>query len=186
MAVVVFVQPEWLAPQLVLNSLLFGMIGYAIAMLGIRMKRIGDKRLRRAVTIFFVLSAVFFPLMYLDSVSPIVTVPAWIALLDDTALPSYFLLLNSLSIVLATGYFNEPPYVRNGVITDHFTGAFGLSNRELEIIQAAINGDSNKAIGEKLFISAKTVENHLYNIYQKTDVRNRVQLFNLILGNRAG
>jgi DNA-binding CsgD family transcriptional regulator len=106
--------------------------------------------------------------------------------LDGTSLPTYFLVLNSLSVVLAAGYFNEPPYIRNGIITDHFTGSFGLSARELEIIEAVMSGASSKEIGERLFISAKTVENHLYNIYQKTGVRNRVQLFNLVQGNKAG
>lgn len=51
---------------------------------------------------------------------------------------------------------------------------------------SAMNGDSNREIGENLFILPKTVENHLYSIYQKTDVRNRVQLVNLIHGNKAG
>jgi len=184
--IVVFIRPTWALPQLVLNSLLFGLIAYVIIMMGVRMRQIGDRRLRRAVRIFFILSAGFFPLMYLDSVSPFVRAPSWLLPLDGTALPLYFLVLTSLSIRLATGYFSEAPYMDGGRITDHFTGSFGLSRRELEIVQAAMNGDSNREIGEKLFISPKTVENHLYSIYQKTDVRNRVQLFNLIQGNKAG
>lgn len=185
-ALFVLFRPTLLGPQLVLNSMLFGMIAYVIIMMGIRMSRIGDKRLRRAVRLFFVLSAAFFPLMYVDSVLPFVSAPAWVASVDGTSLPLYFLVLNTLSIWLASGYLNEAPYLASGLITDHFGGSFGLSPREIEIVQAAMNGDSNKEIGEKLFISPKTVENHLYNIYQKTDVRNRVQLVNLIQGNKAG
>ena len=35
-------------------------------------------------------------------------------------------------------------------------------------------------IGEKLFISTTTVKNHIYHIYQKTGVTNKIQLINLI------
>jgi DNA-binding CsgD family transcriptional regulator len=43
---------------------------------------------------------------------------------------------------------------------------------------------SNQDIGEKLFISIRTVESHLYTIFQKTNVKNRVQLANLIQTNQ--
>ena len=43
-----------------------------------------------------------------------------------------------------------------------------------------IKGHSNRLIGEKLFISASTVKNHIYHIYQKTGVDNKIQLLNLL------
>ena len=45
-----------------------------------------------------------------------------------------------------------------------------LSGREVEIVQLLCEGLSSKEIGRRLHISAKTVENHRYNIYRKCEV----------------
>lgn len=55
-----------------------------------------------------------------------------------------------------------------------------LTNREKEIVDYIIVGLSNKEIGEKLFISPNTVKNHVYNIYKKVNVKNKVELINLV------
>lgn len=54
----------------------------------------------------------------------------------------------------------------------------GLTDREKEIIRLIARGLDTREIGKALFISPKTVKNHLTNIYVKTGVRNRVQLVN--------
>lgn len=58
----------------------------------------------------------------------------------------------------------------------------GLSNREVEIVTLVLAGRSNRGIEEELFISQRTVKNHLYNIYRKLNVKNRVELFRCFLG----
>ena len=50
-----------------------------------------------------------------------------------------------------------------------------LSKREHEIMSLLTQRLSNKEIAEKLFLSAKTVKAHLYNIYQKLNVKTRRQ-----------
>ena len=57
---------------------------------------------------------------------------------------------------------------------------YGISPREREIIVMLVQGYTNRIIGEKLFISSTTVKNHIYHIYQKTGVTNKIQLMNLI------
>ncbi|UWG98868.1 response regulator transcription factor [Dehalobacter sp. DCM] len=52
---------------------------------------------------------------------------------------------------------------------------FGLSSRELEILNYVVKGASNKDIGLALFISEKTVKNHLSNIFKKLEVSDRTQ-----------
>jgi LuxR family transcriptional regulator, positive regulator of biofilm formation len=51
----------------------------------------------------------------------------------------------------------------------------GLSFRELDVIGLVALGASNTEIAEKLFISEHTVKTHVYNIFRKINVRNRLQ-----------
>jgi len=50
-----------------------------------------------------------------------------------------------------------------------------LTGREREILESLAGGLSNKEIGEKLFLSEKTVKHYMTNILQKLQVRNRVE-----------
>jgi LuxR family transcriptional regulator of csgAB operon len=54
----------------------------------------------------------------------------------------------------------------------------GLTHRELEIIGLLGSGASNNEIADKLFVSEHTIKSHLYNIYRKIEVRNRIQAMN--------
>lgn len=51
----------------------------------------------------------------------------------------------------------------------------GLSDREMEILHYVVLGSSNREIGNSLFISEKTVKNHLSSIYRKLAVEDRTQ-----------
>jgi DNA-binding CsgD family transcriptional regulator/streptogramin lyase len=57
---------------------------------------------------------------------------------------------------------------------------YKISNREQEIIQLIMKGKSNKEIEDELFISIRTVKSHIYKIYQKLGVKNRLELINSI------
>ncbi|HJV47290.1 MAG TPA: response regulator transcription factor [Bacillota bacterium] len=50
-----------------------------------------------------------------------------------------------------------------------------LTPREKEVLQLMAEGKSNKAIGDHLFISEKTVKNHVSSVLQKLDVQDRTQ-----------
>ena len=50
-----------------------------------------------------------------------------------------------------------------------------LTPRELEILQLVVAGYTNKAIAAEIFISEKTFEFHLDNIYTKIGVRTRMR-----------
>ena len=50
-----------------------------------------------------------------------------------------------------------------------------LSNREKEILKSVAAGDSNQEIANQLCISVHTVKTHLYKIYRKIDVPNRMR-----------
>ncbi|MCM3734223.1 response regulator transcription factor [Fictibacillus nanhaiensis] len=50
-----------------------------------------------------------------------------------------------------------------------------LTRRECEVLQLLADGRSNRTIGEELYISEKTVKNHVSNILQKMNVNDRTQ-----------
>lgn len=50
-----------------------------------------------------------------------------------------------------------------------------LTRREAEVLRLMAEGKSNKMIGEHLFISEKTVKNHVSSILQKMEVDDRTQ-----------
>ena len=50
-----------------------------------------------------------------------------------------------------------------------------LTYREIEVLQLIGQGMSNQEIAQKLFLSEKTVKNHLTNIFRKINVVDRTQ-----------
>jgi DNA-binding NarL/FixJ family response regulator len=50
-----------------------------------------------------------------------------------------------------------------------------ISRREEEVLQLIADGASTPEVASKLFISQKTVKNHLASIYEKLDARDRTQ-----------
>lgn len=57
-----------------------------------------------------------------------------------------------------------------------------LSNREKEILELLAKGMLYKEIAAKLFISQETVRKHVYHIYEKLHVNNRVEAINKFFG----
>lgn len=88
--------------------------------------------------------------------------------------PALFFLRRALS---SWASFPGPEAGRTGGLAG-ISEEEGLTDREKEIIRLIARGLDTREIGKALFISPKTVKNHLTNIYVKTGVRNRVQLVN--------
>lgn len=53
-----------------------------------------------------------------------------------------------------------------------------LTSREQEVMQYVSHGLTNKAIAEKLHISAETVKKHLQNIFEKLEAGNKIEALN--------
>ena len=60
-----------------------------------------------------------------------------------------------------------------------------LTPREIEILYLLVMGNEQSAIGEKLFISPRTVRTHLSNIYRKIEVKNQLEARAWFEKNRA-
>lgn len=57
------------------------------------------------------------------------------------------------------------------------SGMIHLTKREIEVLTLVIEGKSSKEVAEHIYVSKRTVDFHLANIYKKLDVTNRVQAF---------
>jgi len=55
--------------------------------------------------------------------------------------------------------------------------AIKLTKREIEVLSLVIEGKSSKEVADMLYVSKRTVDFHLANIYDKLQVSNRVQAF---------
>ena len=53
-----------------------------------------------------------------------------------------------------------------------------LTNRELEVLEELIKGSRKKDIAQKLYISERTLYNHIANIYDKLEAKNIVEAYN--------
>lgn len=96
-----------------------------------------------------------------------------------------FLILNLLPLIFIRRLLGRVEIQESMNISgkeyDHIYTKYGISNREKEIIQLIFAGKSNKEVGEVLFISEKTVKYHIYNIYRKLNIKNRIELINLFM-----
>lgn len=59
---------------------------------------------------------------------------------------------------------------------------YHITNREEEILEQLSKGLTYIEISDKLFISIKTLKKHIYNIYEKLHVDNRVEAINKFFG----
>jgi ATP/maltotriose-dependent transcriptional regulator MalT len=74
------------------------------------------------------------------------------------------------------GKLGHRPHRRTRPGSHNGTGMATLTQRELEVARLVVDRKTNPEIAAELFLSPKTVETHLRNIFNKMDVDNRVAL----------
>ena len=67
----------------------------------------------------------------------------------------------------------------------YFLSEYRITPREASIIQLLAEGLTTKEIGDRLFVSHRTVETHSQHVYRKCGVSNRVELLKIIDGCRS-
>jgi DNA-binding CsgD family transcriptional regulator len=165
-----------------LSGILEGVAGCIAAFLVLyRRKQIHDLRVRRIVSIASLSSFIALPLVAFQQIS-------WAKSQDFFGasipfIPQIFLSLVSHLATLTIGI--RSIIVGNRRISDKLDSdavfRFGITQRECDIILQIGGGLSNDEIASRLFISVSTVKNHIYHIFQKTGVHNRVELLNAVL-----
>jgi DNA-binding CsgD family transcriptional regulator len=85
----------------------------------------------------------------------------------------------ALELAAATATFQRlgaaPDLARIGTLTNAAPSSHlcGLTPRELQVLRLVASGETNKVIARKLFLSEKTVDRHVSNIFAKLDVSSR-------------
>lgn len=64
-------------------------------------------------------------------------------------------------------------------LTSSLVTRFGLSAREVQLVQLASRGLKNREIGERMRLSEATVKTYLHGIFRELGVRNRAELVSL-------
>ena len=75
---------------------------------------------------------------------------------------------------------------QEGLSAASFVKKTGLSRRETEVLQALVQGISNKLIGDQLGVEEVTIKLHLRRVYKKIKVANRTQAVKLAMANGLG
>ena len=162
-------------PNSILRVFLFVLIGGALALTLVYQSRLPDRSLYKAVIVQTGALALLFPFVVMEDLglfaAPGFPILAGQVLIVATSISATVHAIKSLM---------RPKYVVGQAPSQYFAEHFGISGRELEIVRGVLEGLGNNAIAERLFISPRTVEKHLYNIYQKAGIKNRLQLFNLL------
>jgi DNA-binding CsgD family transcriptional regulator len=92
----------------------------------------------------------------------------------------YYLSVLAVMLLYSVRYLFRPSAAQDFQLSREFMGLYGISKRERDIITMIVQGHPNRVIGERLFISDRTVKNHVSSIYRKTGAANKVQLLNMV------
>lgn len=181
-------------PMVILSGgILFSAIFYSLIFIYLSYKHIKLEYKKTIIKIFLTVTAIFFPYMYLD------TRAEQIAFLRDLfpyghfSLPLFYMVWNLLSIYFGVKYaknnlveFNNEENQKDILEVrdkkEEFFEKYNITNREKEIILLLMKGYSYNQLAEELVISLPTVKTHVSNIYRKAEVKNKIQLLNLIKG----
>jgi len=137
---------------------------------------------RRHLLAFELISALGFTLSFLFMMNIMPGIGLFAQSLVTTAVVFGFNLpaLWALARYVRLEYGSRPAGQLDEAGFESFCLNFNLSQREGEILERVVKGRSNREIETELFISLDTVKKHLYNIFKKTGVKNRVRLIYLV------
>ena len=143
---------------------------FSIADLMKNLKTIADSGVRLVSKAIIILSFVMMPLLVIN-----VIFPAY----RHISYPIYFTAFSIIILVYLINYFTRTSLPKEEEISFESASRFNISQREFSVIKLIEAGMTNKEIGDELSISVNTVNNHIANIFSKTQVRSRIDLLNI-------
>jgi DNA-binding CsgD family transcriptional regulator len=183
--VIEFVVVSWNSPPTIANLYTFSFVDffyyilplYPIIIFIVFRKNVKDIAFYKMIRGIIIIFGALFPLMIIEDLLGVIPLDSN-SQLQLKLFPAYYLAL--CLFILVSGFKNIVAARKDGrspdAISEQFIAHFGITAREKEIISLIMQGDSNRTIAKKLFISPATVRNHLHNIFEKTNASNRVEL----------
>lgn len=143
-------------------------------------------------TIYMIIVTIFLTLTYLSYfISETALAPEY-----DTTIMNltviYWLVINICNVcLLRDTYYQKREEEEQQVqiwdletAMDAVRDEYDLTPREMEILLEIYDGKTNTQIGESLYISESTVKAHIYNVFRKMGVKNRVEVVRIIRDER--
>ena len=152
---------------------------------GCYIKNVKDSLLQKVILLLGILTIVFLPFFMFDMILSFMGINITIKISDIT-MPFFYLWWNIIMLGYFFWYFsrlnNKEASSPSIIEVEQSLNVknFHLTKRESEIVDYILQGKSNRDIATMLHISLNTVNNHVANVYEKTDVKNRVELVNII------
>jgi DNA-binding CsgD family transcriptional regulator len=173
-----FMMKQTLIPRTfsLLSLLIFG---YVTGYIFLKARKLNDVHQRKAYRLFAAGYVVY--MILTSTLLNLTDIWKWFGLMFIFIYMGFHL----VPALFMTNYLNLH-YVANvektsfGDRLDRFAKKFSISKREKEIAELICKGMTNQQISDSLFISLQTVKDHVYRIFIKTGVKNRIQLINLI------
>jgi DNA-binding CsgD family transcriptional regulator len=94
--------------------------------------------------------------------------------------PAYILSWAAIFTGISVRSLFFTPRRKGSAVPDEFIHRFGITPRERQVLEQILRGSSNREIGEQLFISVRTVETHLYHVFDKCGAGTRLELLNML------
>ena len=165
--------------MIILGFLFLSFVIYS-CQIALNLKNIKNPDLKRALKVFALLFMIDIPIQALV----IRFNGQWVIIMLTRNL--FYFSVNVISIIFAAKYFFvETPSITDQIeVSDCFLQKYAITDREKEVIELLLSGLSIKEIGGKLDRSHKTINNHIYNIYKKTNVSSKMELLNVIIENK--
>lgn len=175
-----FINTSFIILKYIVTASLIGIILYEVILTAANFRQIADKDLKKYIIFFMTITIIFFPLLTAEYLRPYISFFKNFSFFKLLAMPTYFFMINIGTLTFTYKYFNSPAYLDNNKLTKYFIQKYHITNKETEVIELILLGLTYKEISEKLFVSKKTVDNHIQSIYKKLGVKSKIQLSNLI------
>ncbi len=146
-----------------------------------KIRHVKNKSTLGVILPFLYLSCILYFAVALQAVV-LIFVPrfVWNGLTDIFTAGFICFLWGSVTLAYLLGKFRNHNAGTPEDVPPEFIEHYNISVRERDIILLLLKGLSNREIGEKLFISPRTVDTHIYNIYRKCSVKNKLELVRLV------